>query len=160
MLIQKALELAAKSRALGAALLSAIEKGDAEQLALLRQGHEIQLQKMMQNVRFLQWHQAQEATSRCCDRGRRAGALHLLSAAAWAAPDADAVPASSASIAANSTEDKFDEAYNGSRRANTTSRSTLQPYAQLQLAGARRPRNPVRRHRDRNIYLYKNEGAS
>jgi hypothetical protein len=37
LLIQKALEIASEVRALGNALLSALEKGDAEQLALLRQ---------------------------------------------------------------------------------------------------------------------------
>ena len=48
-------------RALGNVLLSAIEKGDAEQLSLMRQGHEIALAQMTQNVRFLQWQQAQQA---------------------------------------------------------------------------------------------------
>jgi hypothetical protein len=61
-LIQKALELAAEVRGLGNALLSAIEKGDGERLALLRQGHEIKIQQMQQEVRFLQWKQAQEST--------------------------------------------------------------------------------------------------
>ena len=41
LLIQKALEIAGEVRSLGNALLSAFEKGDAEQLALLRQGHEV-----------------------------------------------------------------------------------------------------------------------
>lgn len=61
-LIQKALELCGEVRGLGAALLAAIEKGDGERLALLRQGHEIQIQQMQQEVRFLQWASAQEAT--------------------------------------------------------------------------------------------------
>ena len=38
--IQKALELCGEVRGLGSALLSAIEKGDGERMALLRQGHE------------------------------------------------------------------------------------------------------------------------
>jgi hypothetical protein len=63
LLIQKALELAGEVRALGGALLASLEKGEAEQLALLRQGHEIQLQQMVQNVRFLQWQHAQETTN-------------------------------------------------------------------------------------------------
>jgi Tc toxin complex TcA C-terminal TcB-binding domain len=63
LLIQKALEIAAEVRALGSGLLSSLEKGDAEQLALLRQGHEIQLQQMVQNVRYLQWQHAQETTN-------------------------------------------------------------------------------------------------
>ena len=43
MMIQKALELCAEVRSLGNALLSAWEKGDAEKLASLRQGHELAL---------------------------------------------------------------------------------------------------------------------
>lgn len=64
-LIQKALELCGEVRSLGSALLSAIEKGDGEKMALLRQGHEINIQQMMQDVRFLQWKQAQESTEPC-----------------------------------------------------------------------------------------------
>ena len=63
LLIQKALEIAGEVRSLGSELLSALEKGDAEQLALLRQGHEIPLQQMTQNVRYLQWQHAQETTN-------------------------------------------------------------------------------------------------
>ncbi len=62
-LIQKTLELCGEVRGLGAALLAALEKGDAERLALTRQRHEIQIQQMAQEVRFLQWKSAQEATT-------------------------------------------------------------------------------------------------
>jgi hypothetical protein len=62
-LIQKALELCGEVRGLGNALLSALEKGDAEHLALVRQRHEIQIQQMTLEVRFLQWKSAQEATT-------------------------------------------------------------------------------------------------
>src|SRR5262249_39494582 len=61
-LIQKALELCGEVRSFGNSLLSTIEKGDAEHLAIVRQRHEIQIQRMAQDVRFLQWRQAQEAT--------------------------------------------------------------------------------------------------
>jgi hypothetical protein len=61
-LIQKALELAAEVRSLGNSLLSALEKGDAENMALLRQKHEIELQTKMREVRFLQWKSAEEST--------------------------------------------------------------------------------------------------
>ena len=61
-LIQKALELCGEVRGLGNALLSALEKSDAEHLALVRQRHEIQIQQMAQEVKFLQWKSAQEAT--------------------------------------------------------------------------------------------------
>src|SRR5262249_55779573 len=60
--IQKAIELAAEVRSFGNALLAALEKGDAEVLAQLRQTHELSIQQMTRNVRFLQWKQAQEAT--------------------------------------------------------------------------------------------------
>ncbi len=62
-LIQKTLELCGEVRGLGSALLSALEKGDAEHLALVRQRHEIQIQQMTQEVRFLQWKQSQENTT-------------------------------------------------------------------------------------------------
>jgi hypothetical protein len=62
LLIQKALELCGEVRNLGSALLSTIEKGDSEHMALLRQSHEIKIQKMQQGVRFLQWKQAEETT--------------------------------------------------------------------------------------------------
>ena len=62
LVIQKALEFVAEVRAMGSALLSAIEKGDAEALAQLRQTNEIALQQATQNIRFLQWQQAQAAT--------------------------------------------------------------------------------------------------
>jgi hypothetical protein len=61
-MIQKALELCAEVRSLGTSLLSAIEKGDAEHLALVRQRHDIQIQQMAREVRFLQWKQAEENT--------------------------------------------------------------------------------------------------
>jgi hypothetical protein len=61
-LIQKALELAGEVRGMGSALLSALEKADGERLALLRQGHEIKLQQLAQQVRFLQLQQARETT--------------------------------------------------------------------------------------------------
>ena len=57
------MELCGEVRGLGNALLSAMEKGDAEHLALVRQRHEIQIQQMAQEVRFLQWKSAQETTT-------------------------------------------------------------------------------------------------
>lgn len=62
-LIQKAIELCNEVRGLGNSLLSALEKQDAEHLALVRQRHEIQIQQMTQEVRFLQWKSSQEATT-------------------------------------------------------------------------------------------------
>jgi len=57
-LLARALELAADVRAFGAALLSAIEKGDAEYLASLRATHERQLLELTRRVRRDQWRDA------------------------------------------------------------------------------------------------------
>ena len=62
LLVQKALELAGEVRSLGTALLGAIEKGEAERLALIRQGHEVKIQEMQLEVRFLQWQQTRQST--------------------------------------------------------------------------------------------------
>lgn len=62
LLIQKALEMAGEVRGLGAALLQALEKKDAEDLGVLRQRYETKLAQMAQDVRFLQWKEAESAT--------------------------------------------------------------------------------------------------
>ena len=112
LLIQKALELCAEVRGLGAALLAAIEKGDGERLALLRQGHELKIQAMTQEVRFLQWKQAQAATSSLLRS--RASALEryryyqrLLNLT----PDSKVAPDNFSLDRRELTEANFDEAY-------------------------------------------------
>jgi hypothetical protein len=62
LLIQKALELSGEVRNFGGSLLAALEKKDAETLALLRQRHEIHILERAQEVRYLQWQEAREAT--------------------------------------------------------------------------------------------------
>jgi Tc toxin complex TcA C-terminal TcB-binding domain len=62
LLLQKALEICAEVKSLGAALLSALEKKDAESLSLLRQQHELNMSKLMQDVKFLQWKESEAAT--------------------------------------------------------------------------------------------------
>ena len=57
-LVQKAMELANEVRGLGAALLSAYEKGDSEALTALRAGHERQLFELAVATRQLQWREA------------------------------------------------------------------------------------------------------
>ncbi len=57
--LQKALEMCAEVKALGGALLSALEKKDAEDLALLRATHETNILKMMEDVK----QKAQEEAS-------------------------------------------------------------------------------------------------
>ena len=62
LLIQKALEICSEVKILGNALLSALEKKDAEEFALLRQGHEIKILQLVEDVKFLQWKEAEAAT--------------------------------------------------------------------------------------------------
>ncbi|PSR17363.1 toxin [filamentous cyanobacterium CCP3] len=112
LLIQKAIELCAEVRGLGSALLSAIEKGDGERLSLLRQSHEINIQQMQQDVRFLQWKQAQESTesllrSRASALERYTYYLRLLGLT----PDQNLVPDSLPLERRELSEANFDEVY-------------------------------------------------
>ncbi|KKO19787.1 MAG: hypothetical protein L3J18_05390 [Candidatus Brocadia sp.] len=111
LLIQKALELCAEVRGLGSALLSAIEKGDSERMALLRQGHEIAIQQMTQEVRFLQWKQAQEAsTSLLTSRATALERLHYYQRLLGLPADQNA-PDTITLDRRELTEENFDEAY-------------------------------------------------
>ncbi|GAB93889.1 Tc toxin subunit A-related protein [Gordonia rhizosphera] len=112
LLIQKALELSAEVRGLGSSLLQSIEKEDAERLAVLRQGHEIKIQQLQQEVRFLQWKQAQESTesllkSRSVVLGRYKHYLRLMSQE----PNPNLVPDSLPADRRELTEENFDETY-------------------------------------------------
>ncbi len=60
-MLQKAIELCADVRSLGASLLSALEKKDAEELALLRLGHEVQLLKAIKQIKKQQIDEAKES---------------------------------------------------------------------------------------------------
>lgn len=62
LLIQKALEICSEVKTLGNALLSALEKKDAEEFTLLRQGHEIKILQLVEDVKYLQWKEAEAAT--------------------------------------------------------------------------------------------------
>jgi len=110
-LIQKALELCAEVRGLGGALLAALEKGDAEHLSLLRQKHEIQIQTMMQDVRFLQWKSAQESTkSLLTSRATALERLHYYQRLLGLPADQNA-PDTLTIDQRQLTEANFDEAY-------------------------------------------------
>lgn len=63
MLLQKAMELCAEVKSLGNVLLAALEKGDAEHLARLRQQQEQNSLTLARDVRFLQWKEAEAATA-------------------------------------------------------------------------------------------------
>jgi hypothetical protein len=61
LIIQKALEISSEVKTMGNALLSALEKKDAEELALLRQGHEIKILQLVEDVKYLQWKESEAA---------------------------------------------------------------------------------------------------
>ena len=156
-LIQKALELAGEVRSLGSSLLSAIEKGESEQLALMRQTHEVALQTLVQNVRFLQWKHAQESTnallkSRATVYERYQNYLRLLGQT----PDATAAPPTLNPDRSDITEATFDDLY-----------STLlgefdlvvptQQQGPLQLAQGSSPANASGATGNGSLYLITNE---
>ena len=60
-MIQRALELCAEVKSLGAALLAALEKKDAEALALLRNNHELNLMDSVRSVREKQIEEAEKS---------------------------------------------------------------------------------------------------
>ncbi len=137
--IQKAIELCNEVKSFGSALLSAFEKGDGELLAQLRQNHELTLQQMTQNVRFLQWKQAQESTqsllrTRAVTLERYKFYLRVLGLT----PDSTAAPDTFQISASELTEDTFDSVY-ATLVSDYDLTITTQPYPQLQLAQGRSP---------------------
>ncbi|MGC5076583.1 hypothetical protein [Agrococcus sp. DT81.2] len=62
LLLAKAQEITTEVRGLGQAMLAAIERGEAEHLATLRHQHEGVIAGLTQDVRFLQWKEAEAAT--------------------------------------------------------------------------------------------------
>ena len=159
LLIQKALELAAEVRSLGSGLLASLEKGDAEQLALLRQGHEIQLQQMTQNVRYLQWQQAQETTNgllktRAVTLERYTYYLRLLNLV----PDPSAVPPDFSPDRRELTEDNFADTYSALIGEYDLAIANL-AYNPLQLAQGNSPSTQAGATGQGQLYLDKNEDA-
>jgi hypothetical protein len=135
-LIQKAIELCAEVRGLGSALLSAMERRDGEQLARLRQRHEIAIQRMTQDVRFLQHRQAQEATesllrSRSIALERYRHQLRMLGLQ----PDSELVPDVITADRRELNEENFDDAF-GALVEQFDKTLTMQDYPSLGTASA------------------------
>jgi hypothetical protein len=159
LLIGKALEIAAEVRALGSELLAALEKGDAEQLALLRQGHEIQLQQLTQNVRYLAWQHAQETTNgllkmRAATLERYTYYLRLLNLA----PDASTVPPELSPDRRELTEANFADTYSALVGEYDLAIATL-AYSPLQPAQGSSPSTQSGATGQGQLYLNKNEDA-
>jgi hypothetical protein len=159
LLIQKALEIAGEVRSLGSELLGALEKGDAEQLALLRQGHEIALQQMTQNVRYLQWQHAQETTNgllktRDSALERYTYYLRLLNLA----PDQATVPPDFTPDRRELTEANFADTYSALVGEYDLAIATL-AYNPLQPAQGTSPSTQSGATGTGQLYLDKNEDA-
>jgi hypothetical protein len=157
--IQKALELAGEVRSFGGALLTAIEKEEAEQLALMRQGHEIKVQKLAQDVRFLQWKNAEEATE----------SLLAARATAWEryryylrlqglAPDDEAAPEMPSLERPELSEENFDEVFEDLVGKYETAVAG-QPFPKLNLSGNSSPSNQSGASGAGAMYLTTNEDA-
>jgi hypothetical protein len=159
LLIQKALEITTEVRGLGSALLAALEKGDAEQLAQLRQGHEIALHQLTQNVRYLQYQHAQEATNsllktRTMALERYTFYLRLLGLT----PDANTAPVSLSLDRREITEDNFGDVY-ASLVAAYDQPVALQALSPLQLAGGASPSSQSGATGSGQLYLNKQEDS-
>jgi len=158
-LIQKALEIATEVRSLGSELLAALEKGDAEDLALRRQKHEVKLQKMIKNVRFLQWQHAAETTNgllttRAVTLERYTYYLRLLGLA----PDPADVPPDLSLDRTELTEKNFDGIYDalvGEYQVNIADLA----YNPLRLAQGTSPSAQSGATGQGQLYLNMNEDA-
>lgn len=159
-MIQRALELSSEVRALGTALLGAIEKQEAETLGLLRQKQEIRVQEMSREVRYLQWKQTEEASevllrSRASALERYDFALRQLGQAR----DAKALPDTLALTGRpDLTEANFDEML----QALVTQFDrpvTALPYPALRLSGTAAPAAEAGAEGTGKLYLSIGEDA-
>lgn len=156
-LIQKALELSGEVRALGNALLSAIEKGEAEHLGLIRQRHEIRMQQLTQDVRFLQWKAAEQATqSLLTVRASALERFRYYARVLGLPPDSNA-PSTLPLDRRRLTEENFDEAY-GALVEQYERAIAMQPYPQMIHAGSSSPSNIAGATGGGKLYLNRNEG--
>jgi Tc toxin complex TcA C-terminal TcB-binding domain len=62
LLLQKALEICQEVKSLGAALLSSIEKKEAEHISLTRQQNELNVLNLVQDLKFIQWKESEATT--------------------------------------------------------------------------------------------------
>src|SRR5207247_344687 len=131
-------------------------KGDAEHLALIRQRHEIQIQQMTQEVRFLQWRSAQQATqSLLTSRATALERLHYYQRLPGL-PAHQNAPDTLSLDPRELTEENFADAYIA-LVGQYDKALTLQPYPQLKLAGSASPANQSGATGQGQLYLNTNE---
>jgi hypothetical protein len=139
LLIQKAIELTSEVKALGNALLAALEKGDAEHLGLMRQAHEKQILQLTQDVKYLQWRHAQEATETLLrTRASAVERYRHYQELLGIATDRNTVPDTFPLDRRELTEETFDEAY-AALVGQYDQAVATQPYPRLRLADASSP---------------------
>jgi hypothetical protein len=158
-LIQKSLELCSEVRALGNSLLSALEKGDAENLSLLRQTHEIHIQQIMQDMRFVQWKNAEENTnSLLTSRGSVIERMRYYQRSLGLANDANAPDTLTIGDRPDLTEDNFSDLFDNlvNQYAKTV---TLQQFPPAGLVANTSPGAQAGASGPGQLYLNKNEDA-
>ncbi len=159
LMIQKSQDLCGEVRSLGGALLSAIEKGDGERMAQLRQGHEIKIQGMTQEVRFLQWKQAEDATeSLMRSRASALERFRYYGRLLGTAPNTEAGPDELPLDRRELTEENFDEAYAAMVGQYETEVPTSE-FGKLKLAGDTSPAIQSGASGAGQLYLNTNEAA-
>lgn len=155
-LIGKALELCSEVRSLGGALLSALEKGDGEHLALVRQRHELQIQQLSQEVKFLQWKSSQESTqSLLTTRKTALERLHYYAKLLGLPAD----PNAAETVALDRrelTEENFDEAF-AALVGQYDKTLSLQNLPEVRLAGQSSPAQQAALIGTGLLYLVRNE---
>jgi hypothetical protein len=156
-LIQKALELCGEVRGLGNALLSAMEKGDAEHLALVRQRHEIQIQRMAQEVGFLKWKSAQETTtSLLTARATALEKLRYYQRLLGLPADQNAPDSITLADRPELNEENFDEAYSA-LKLQYDKALKLQEFPDLKIVGDTSPAPEAGATGQGRLYLSGNE---
>ena len=158
LLIQKALELCSEVRSLGNALLAAMDKGDSEHLSLMRQRHEVGIQQLTQEVRFLQWKSAQESTKSLLTARKTALERLRYYARVLGLPGDQNAPDTFSLDRRELNEENFDEAFE-SLVGQYDKALTLQAYPKLALAGGSSPQNQSGASGSGRLYLNTNEDA-
>jgi hypothetical protein len=137
-LIQKSIELCGEVRNFGTALLAALEKGDAENLAQLRQTQESAVHEIMRQVRFLEWKLAEETSQSLTAARNTVLERYKYYQRALNLPDDPNVPNNLKIKGTELNEDNFDDAY-AALVGTYDLAVTLQKPAVLKLAGDSSP---------------------
>ena len=158
-MIKMAAELAGYVSEHGRQVWSAIESDEAESLAVRRQRNETQIQQIAQEVRFLQWKNAEQATESLLQA--RAGAwerYRYYLRMQGLTPDAALAPEIPTLDRKELTEEKFDDVFAALVGAYEQPLPT-QPYRQLRLAEAGAPSNQAGATSAGDLHLTINESA-